>query len=271
MAYVSQHATAARRAPRPTPIGCWSLFGDVLDTVERQYVTPVDDTKLIQSALDGMLTSLDPHSDYLDPEGFDDMRDQTRGEYGGLGLEVTSEDGVVKVISPIDDTPAAKRRPQARRLHHRGQRRERAGPVGHRRGQADARQARRDGDADHRAARSPIPSTSSWCARSSSRSRPPRSMDGDYGVPAGLRLQREDHRRGPGRLRRDQGQEPAHEGPDPRPAPQSGRPARPGGRRLRPVPRRRRDRQPARPRSARHRTLQRPARRHDRTACRWWC
>jgi carboxyl-terminal processing protease len=84
------------------------LFGDVLDTVERQYVTPVDDTKLIHAALDGMLTSLDPHSGYLDPEGFDDMRDQTRGEYGGLGLEVTSEDGVVKVISPIDDTPAAK-------------------------------------------------------------------------------------------------------------------------------------------------------------------
>jgi carboxyl-terminal processing protease len=84
------------------------LFGDVLDTVERQYVTPVDDTKLIHAALDGMLTSLDPHSGYLDPEGFDDMRDQTRGEYGGLGLEVTSEDGVVKVISPIDYTPAAK-------------------------------------------------------------------------------------------------------------------------------------------------------------------
>jgi carboxyl-terminal processing protease len=83
------------------------LFGDVLDTVERQYVTPVDDTKLIHAALDGMLTSLDPHSGYLDPESFDDMRDQTRGEYGGLGIEVTSEDGVVKVISPMDGTPAA--------------------------------------------------------------------------------------------------------------------------------------------------------------------
>ena len=83
------------------------LFGDVVDTVERQYVTPVDDKKLIQSAIDGMLTSLDPHSGYLDAENFDDMRDQTRGEYGGLGIEVTNEDGVVKVISPMDGTPAA--------------------------------------------------------------------------------------------------------------------------------------------------------------------
>jgi carboxyl-terminal processing protease len=107
MAYVSQHAQAAA-TPHANTYRMLGLFGDVLDTVERQYVTPVDDTKLIHAALDGMLTSLDPHSGYLDPEGFDDMRDQTRGEYGGLGLEVTSEDGVVKVISPMDDTPAAK-------------------------------------------------------------------------------------------------------------------------------------------------------------------
>jgi carboxyl-terminal processing protease len=84
------------------------LFGDVLDTVDRQYVTPVDDTKLIEAALDGMLTSLDPHSNYLAPEAFADMQDQTRGEYGGLGIEITSEDGVVKIISPIDGGPAAR-------------------------------------------------------------------------------------------------------------------------------------------------------------------
>src|ERR1044072_4961649 len=107
MAYVSQQAMAGAQ-PRAKTYRMLGLFGDVLDTVERQYVTPVDDTKLIHAALDGMLTSLDPHSGYLDPEGFDDMRDQTRGQYGGLGLEVTSEDGVVKVISPMDDTPAAK-------------------------------------------------------------------------------------------------------------------------------------------------------------------
>ncbi len=107
MAYVSQHAMAAAQ-PRAKTYRMLGLFGDVLDTVEHQYVTEVDDTKLIHAALDGMLTSLDPHSGYLDPENFDDMRDQTRGEYGGLGLEVTTEDGVVKVISPMDDTPAAK-------------------------------------------------------------------------------------------------------------------------------------------------------------------
>jgi carboxyl-terminal processing protease len=105
MAYVSQQAMASAQ-PRAKTYRMLGLFGDVLDTVERQYVTDVDDTKLIQAAIDGMLTSLDPHSGYLDPENFDEMRDQTRGEYGGLGIEVTSEDGVVKVISPMDGTPA---------------------------------------------------------------------------------------------------------------------------------------------------------------------
>jgi carboxyl-terminal processing protease len=107
MAYVSQHAMAAA-TPHANTYRMLGLFGDVLDITERQYVTPVDDTKLIHAALDGMMTSLDPHSGYLDPEGFDDMRDTTRGEYGGLGLEVTTEDGVVKIISPMDETPAAK-------------------------------------------------------------------------------------------------------------------------------------------------------------------
>src|SRR5436190_330420 len=107
MAYVSQQAMASAQ-PRAKTYRMLGLFGDVLTTVENQYVTEVDDTKLIQSAIDGMLTSLDPHSGYLNPEDFDDMRDQTRGEYGGLGIEVTSEDGVVKVISPMDGTPAAR-------------------------------------------------------------------------------------------------------------------------------------------------------------------
>ena len=105
MAYVSQQALASSQ-PRAKTYKMLELFGDVLDTVERQYVTEVDDKKLIEAAIDGMLTSLDPHSGYLNPESFDDMRDQTRGEYGGLGIEVTSEDGVVKVISPMDGTPA---------------------------------------------------------------------------------------------------------------------------------------------------------------------
>jgi carboxyl-terminal processing protease len=106
MAYFSQQAVASAE-PRSKTYRMLGLFGDVLDTVERQYVTDVDDTKLIQAAIDGMLTSLDPHSGYLDAESFAEMRDQTRGEYGGLGIEVTSEDGVVKVVSPMDGTPAA--------------------------------------------------------------------------------------------------------------------------------------------------------------------
>jgi carboxyl-terminal processing protease len=110
MAYLHQGATAASAPPSANleTYKMLQLFGDVVDEVQRQYVTPVDQKKLIQSAIDGMLTSLDPHSNYLDPESFQNMRDQTRGEYGGLGIEVTSEDGVVKVISPMDDTPATK-------------------------------------------------------------------------------------------------------------------------------------------------------------------
>jgi carboxyl-terminal processing protease len=84
------------------------LFADVLVRVQNEYVAPIEDKKAIQSAIQGMLTSLDPHSSYLAPEDFKDMQVQTRGEYGGLGIEVTAEDGIVKVVSPIDDTPAAK-------------------------------------------------------------------------------------------------------------------------------------------------------------------
>jgi len=107
MAFVNQtaHATASSK---PETYHMLELFGDVLTTVDNQYVTTVEDKKLIQSAIDGMLTSLDPHSSYLNADDYKDMRDQTRGEYGGLGLEVTSEDGVVKVISPMDDTPAGR-------------------------------------------------------------------------------------------------------------------------------------------------------------------
>ena len=104
MAYADQQA----RTPKAETYKMLELFGDVLATVEDQYVVPVDDKKLIQSAIDGMLTSLDPHSGYLDASNFDDMRDQTRGEYGGLGLVVQAEDGAVKVVSPMDGTPAAK-------------------------------------------------------------------------------------------------------------------------------------------------------------------
>jgi carboxyl-terminal processing protease len=83
------------------------LFGDIFERIRSQYVEPVDDKKLIEAAINGMLTSLDPHSGYLAAKDFDDMRVQTRGEFGGLGIEVTQEEGFVKVVSPIDGTPAA--------------------------------------------------------------------------------------------------------------------------------------------------------------------
>jgi carboxyl-terminal processing protease len=82
------------------------LFGDIFERVRSQYVEEVDSQKLIEAAINGMLTSLDPHSNYMGAKDFDDMRVQTRGEFGGLGIEVTQEDGFVKVVSPMDDTPA---------------------------------------------------------------------------------------------------------------------------------------------------------------------
>jgi len=92
------------------------LFGDVLERVRQDYVEKPDDTQLIESAINGMLASLDPHSAYLSPKHFRDMQVQTRGEFGGLGIEVTMENGVVKVVAPIDGTPAHKAGIQANDL-----------------------------------------------------------------------------------------------------------------------------------------------------------
>ncbi|MBI1210159.1 MAG: PDZ domain-containing protein [Alphaproteobacteria bacterium] len=85
-----------------------NLFGDVFERVKNDYVREVPDNELVESAINGMLASLDPHSSYMNPKNFADMQVQTRGEFGGLGLEVTMEDGLVKVISPMDGTPAAR-------------------------------------------------------------------------------------------------------------------------------------------------------------------
>jgi carboxyl-terminal processing protease len=82
------------------------LFGNIFERIRQQYVEDVDEADLIEAAIDGMLSSLDPHSSYLSPEDAADMRVQTRGEFGGLGIEVTQEEGFVKVVSPIDGTPA---------------------------------------------------------------------------------------------------------------------------------------------------------------------
>jgi carboxyl-terminal processing protease len=85
-----------------------NLFGDVFERVRSDYVEKTEDSELIESAINGMLSALDPHSSYLNPKNYRDMQVQTRGEFGGLGIEVTMENGIVKVVSPIDDTPASR-------------------------------------------------------------------------------------------------------------------------------------------------------------------
>ena len=85
-----------------------NLFGDVLERIRRDYVEPVDEKTLMENAINGMLAALDPHSSYMNPKTYKDMQVTTRGEFGGLGIEVTMENGVIKVVSPIDETPAAK-------------------------------------------------------------------------------------------------------------------------------------------------------------------
>ncbi len=85
-----------------------NLFGDVFEKIRSDYVEKPDEQKLVEAAVNGMLTSLDPHSSYMDAKSFADMRVQTKGEFGGLGIEVTQEDGFVKVVTPIDDTPASR-------------------------------------------------------------------------------------------------------------------------------------------------------------------
>src|SRR5437868_3438493 len=84
-----------------------NLFGEVFERVRAEYVDEVNDETLVEGAINGMLTALDPHSNYLNSKNFNDMKVQTRGEFGGLGIEVSMESGLVKVVSPIDDTPAA--------------------------------------------------------------------------------------------------------------------------------------------------------------------
>jgi len=85
-----------------------NLFGNEFERVRADYVEKPDDRKLVESAINGMLAGLDPHSSYMDPSSFRDIQVPTRGEFSGLGMEVTMEDGLVKVVAPIDDTPAAK-------------------------------------------------------------------------------------------------------------------------------------------------------------------
>ncbi|SDG62299.1 carboxyl-terminal processing protease [Pseudomonas benzenivorans] len=102
----SAAATANDKAP--LPLDELRTFAEVLDRIKAAYVEPVSDKVLLENAIKGMLSNLDPHSAYLDPEAFRELQESTSGEFGGLGIEVGMEDGFVKVVSPIDDTPASK-------------------------------------------------------------------------------------------------------------------------------------------------------------------
>ena len=253
MAYANQQT----KAPKADTFKMLELFGDVLSVVEQQYVVPVDDKKLIQAAIDGMLTSLDPHSGYLDAQNFDEMRDQTRGEYGGLGIVVQAEDGAVKVVSPMDGTPAGKAGILAGdyitaidgQSHHR--------PLAERRGQGHARRGGHHHHPDHG-------------PREAGRllgQADPRSHQCEVGHRPGrrrlrlyppVRLRREDRRGDPCRDQGPEGQDPAHEGHGARPAQQPRRSGRLGRGRGLGLPGRRRSGVPARPRRPRHRPLQTP-------------
>lgn len=106
-------AAVASQTPRNETFRMLQMFGDVLGIVEQAYVVPVDNKKLIEAALQGMMTALDPHSNYLPPKSYGDLRERTTGEYSGVGLTITSEGGLVKVISPMDESPAGRAGVQA--------------------------------------------------------------------------------------------------------------------------------------------------------------
>src|ERR1700730_13302034 len=108
-------ATKTRVLPEGTALAAASdtyrnlnLFGDVFEKIRTDYVEKPDEERLVEAAIKRMLNSLDPHSSYMDAKSFRDMQVQTRGEFGGLGIEVTQEDGLIKVVTPIDDTPASR-------------------------------------------------------------------------------------------------------------------------------------------------------------------
>ena len=114
LAFAAQPAPAvapagtAATTKAPLPLEELRTFAEVMDRIKAAYVEPVDDKTLLENAIKGMLSNLDPHSAYLGPEDFAELQESTSGEFGGLGIEVGAEDGFIKVVSPIDDTPASK-------------------------------------------------------------------------------------------------------------------------------------------------------------------
>ncbi|SDT22176.1 carboxyl-terminal processing protease [Halopseudomonas xinjiangensis] len=101
-------AAPEQAAPAPLPLDELRTFAEVMERIRSAYVEPVDDVTLLNNAIRGMLEGLDPHSDYLDPEDFKGLQDSTSGQFGGLGIEIGLEEGLLRVIAPIDDTPAAR-------------------------------------------------------------------------------------------------------------------------------------------------------------------
>ncbi|MBP8202308.1 MAG: PDZ domain-containing protein, partial [Pseudomonas sp.] len=102
-----EQATATANDSAPLPLDELRTFVEVMDRIKSAYVEPVSDKTLLENAIKGMLSNLDPHSAYLEPQAFRDLQESTSGEFGGLGIELGSEDGFLKVVSPIDDTPAS--------------------------------------------------------------------------------------------------------------------------------------------------------------------
>ena len=127
-----------------------NLFGDVFERIRADYVEKPDDAKLVEAAINGMLTSLDPHSSYMDAKSFRDMQINTEGKFGGLGIEVTMEDGLIKVISPIAEYAGRARRHPFRRHHHPDRWRAGAGPDPKPGGRQDARRGKDLGQAHYR-------------------------------------------------------------------------------------------------------------------------
>ncbi len=104
----AQSVTAEKTSGDTNTYEQLNLFGEVFERIRSSYVEPVKDDALVESAINGMLSGLDPHSSYMNAKDYGDMQIQTKGEFGGLGIEVTMQDGLIKVVSPMDDTPAAK-------------------------------------------------------------------------------------------------------------------------------------------------------------------
>ena len=165
---------AQRETKLPIPYEDLQLLSAVFGRIKSDYVEPVSDQKLIKEAINGMVHGLDPHSDFLDAEGFKDLQISTQGKFGGLGIEVGVEDGTVKVISPIDDTPAFQRGHQVRRSHRQDRRQRDARDAARQGRRTDARQAGHVRRADDRAqgCRRPADVHARRARRSTSRASP---------------------------------------------------------------------------------------------------